>query len=173
MKLIFIYGPPASGKLTIAKELSQATGFKLFHNHLTQDLAGTIYPEWNDQRYKLVEKLRLDVFEYVAQQGTDIIYTQYYTGDNDDIQFVKDAVETVNKQGGSVVFIEIVADVKDLQERVTNESRKSFGKAQDIETLQKHLNASVAVSVEYPKIIIDSSKIDPATAAQMIVDSIR
>ena len=38
MKLIVIYGPPAAGKLTVAKELSKLTGFKVLHNHITIDL---------------------------------------------------------------------------------------------------------------------------------------
>jgi len=35
MKLVFIYGPPAVGKLTVANALAKVTGFKVFHNHLT------------------------------------------------------------------------------------------------------------------------------------------
>ncbi|MGI8542838.1 MAG: hypothetical protein ACR2MD_05085 [Aridibacter sp.] len=34
MKLIFIYGSPAVGKLTVANEIAKRTCFKVFHNHL-------------------------------------------------------------------------------------------------------------------------------------------
>ena len=44
MKLILLYGPPAVGKLTIAKEIARLTGFKLFHAHLTSDLVEAIFP---------------------------------------------------------------------------------------------------------------------------------
>ena len=37
MNLVFIYGPPGVGKLTVAKELAGLTGYKLFHNHLSID----------------------------------------------------------------------------------------------------------------------------------------
>lgn len=37
MKLLFIYGPPASGKLTVAREPAALTGYRLFHNHLVVD----------------------------------------------------------------------------------------------------------------------------------------
>ena len=37
MKLIFIWGGAASGKLTVARELAQITGLPLFHNHLVVD----------------------------------------------------------------------------------------------------------------------------------------
>jgi len=36
--LLVLYGPAASGKYTIAKELAAITGWSLFHNHLTVDL---------------------------------------------------------------------------------------------------------------------------------------
>jgi len=35
--LVLLHGPPASGKLTIAKELSVLTEARVFHNHLTLD----------------------------------------------------------------------------------------------------------------------------------------
>jgi hypothetical protein len=38
--LVYIYGPPASGKLTIAGRLSELTGIPLFHNHLTVNHRG-------------------------------------------------------------------------------------------------------------------------------------
>lgn len=37
MHALFIYGAPASGKLTAAREVAQQTGFSLFHNHLIVD----------------------------------------------------------------------------------------------------------------------------------------
>jgi hypothetical protein len=171
MKLIYMYGPPASGKLTIANELVRLTGYRLFHNHSTQDLVGVIYPEWNDVRYKLVEKLRLDVFEYAAQNDTNLVYTQHYTGNEDDVLFVKKVVDTVSKRGGTVNFVEVTAPLAILQKRVTDESRTSFGKAKDIKTLQRHLGASLNVQVEYEGITIDSSIRKPTANAQTIIDA--
>ncbi len=43
MKLIFVHGPAACGKLTIAKEVAPSTGLRLFHNHLTVDLVGSFF----------------------------------------------------------------------------------------------------------------------------------
>ena len=39
MKLAFIFGLPAVGKLTIARELAERTGWRLFHNHEAVDAA--------------------------------------------------------------------------------------------------------------------------------------
>jgi len=43
MKLVFIYGLPAVGKLTVAKKLSKITGFPIFHNHLVIEMISPIF----------------------------------------------------------------------------------------------------------------------------------
>lgn len=37
MKLIFVWGAAASGRLTVAQKLPQLTGVALFHNHPVVD----------------------------------------------------------------------------------------------------------------------------------------
>ena len=43
MKLIFIHGAPASGKLTVAKALLRAVPGRLFDNHVAINLARTVF----------------------------------------------------------------------------------------------------------------------------------
>jgi cytidylate kinase len=43
MDLVSIHGPVAAGKLTVARELSHLTGFRLFHNHLTVDAVAAVF----------------------------------------------------------------------------------------------------------------------------------
>jgi hypothetical protein len=43
MKLLFIYGHPAAGNPTIAREVAALTGGRLFHNHLTVNLTLSVY----------------------------------------------------------------------------------------------------------------------------------
>jgi cytidylate kinase len=39
MRLIFLHGPAASGKLTVARAIAARTGLPVFHNHLAVDAA--------------------------------------------------------------------------------------------------------------------------------------
>ena len=66
------------GKLTVGRELARLTGLRLFHNHLTNDLAHEIFPERNADFGDLVARLRLDVFEAAARAEVSLVSTYVY-----------------------------------------------------------------------------------------------
>ena len=41
--LVLLHGRPASGKLTIANQLNALLGLRVFHNHLTIDVAKSLF----------------------------------------------------------------------------------------------------------------------------------
>lgn len=55
MKLIFIYGPAAAGKLTVARVLAEQTGVALFHNHLVVDAVMAVFPFGSEPFVRLRE----------------------------------------------------------------------------------------------------------------------
>jgi shikimate kinase len=170
MKLLFLYGPPATGKLTIAREVAKIADFRLFHNHATLNLAREIYPEFNGQLFGLTHRLRLAVFDYAAEQGTNIIFTNVYSGDDEDSAFVRDTVNTVASHEGEVAFVRLYAPTHTLLERVGSESRKKLRKVADTEKLQKLLSErDPFVSVPYDSYAVDTSKQEPNESAQLIL----
>ena len=102
MKLIFLYGPPASGKLTIAEELSELTSIPLFHNHLSRDLVKDIYGDKLTDNYTLVDRIRFDVLDYCSKNHTDLIFTYVYEGSDDDAN-VRDFIKTIEDNQGEVL----------------------------------------------------------------------
>ena len=60
--LIYLYGPPASGKLTIAERVAERAGARLFHNHLTVDAARAVFGFRSDPFDRVVQRFCLDVF---------------------------------------------------------------------------------------------------------------
>ena len=64
--LVFIVGPPAVGKMAVGHELAQRTGFKLFHNHHTIDLAIRFFPFGSPPFQRLVAEFRRRILEEVA-----------------------------------------------------------------------------------------------------------
>lgn len=59
MRLLFLYGPPAAGKLTIARELAAATGFRVFHNHVTVDALLSVFEFGSPPFIELRERIWL------------------------------------------------------------------------------------------------------------------
>src|ERR1700751_3457927 len=76
MRLVFIYGMPATGKLTVARELSRITGYPVFHNHLVVDLLLSIFQFGSQPFVALREEIWLSVFRKAAEnQLPGLIFT--------------------------------------------------------------------------------------------------
>ncbi len=43
MNLVFLHGAPATGKLTVGQALASPTGGRLFDNHVSIDLARSVF----------------------------------------------------------------------------------------------------------------------------------
>ncbi len=139
MNLIFIYGPPAAGKLTVAKELAKATNYKIFHNHLTVDLIRSILNGGTQTFFDLNAKIRIEMFEVAAKENvTGVIFTFCYSHPEDD-KFVKDAKKIIEKHNGKIHFVQLYCENSELKKRVKGISRKDFKKIKTIKKLNMTL----------------------------------
>ncbi|MDQ4120351.1 MAG: AAA family ATPase [Acidobacteriota bacterium] len=170
MKLIFIYGPPAAGKLTVAQELAALTGYKVFHNHLSIDCIEPIFEFGSPSFWHLVELIRIETITEAARANVNLIYTFCYAKDQDD-SHVEKILKAVEENGGEVCFVLLVCERKELESRVLEESRKKFGKANNLEILNKLLdNYELFQPVNARKsLIIDNTNLSPQEAAREIV----
>jgi broad-specificity NMP kinase len=171
MKLLFIYRPPAAGKLTVAQELEKRIGFRIFHNHLTIELAKEIVQENNQIRSDLIDVLRLDVIEAATKAKINLIFTFVYAAGLDE-KFVTDAHNVVEKNGGEVCFVLLTSKREVLAQRVGEVSRQKYSKIKDSETLYKMLDAyDLDSPVPYPNTItIDTNEQSAAETAGLIID---
>ena len=172
MKLIFIYGPPASGKLTIAEILSERTGIPLFHNHLSRDLVKDIYGDKLRDNYELVDRIRFDVLDYCSKNDTDLIFTYVYEGSDDDDN-VREFIKTVEDNKGEVFFVELSTNRDDLIARVGNESRKRYKKLTDPEIMKTITENMDIYSIPFVKSLkIGTSALSSDKAAAAIVENL-
>ena len=85
VNLVFLYGAPGVGKLTVARELVGLTGYKLFHNHLTVDLVTSLFPFGSEQAGRLTTKFRLEMLQEAAQANLPgVVFTFVYARGTDD-----------------------------------------------------------------------------------------
>ncbi len=170
MKLIVIYGPPAAGKLTVSKELSRITGYKLFHNHLAIDFIESVLDRSDAKFWELLDKYRLGLIEAAAEGNVQgLIMTSVYIKGNDD-KFIKDIVEAVEKHGGDVHFVHLLCDRKHLESRLSEPSRKEFGKLTDIGLFNNFVASNDVFSrISFVQSYeIDNTGIAPDETAKMI-----
>lgn len=132
MKVIFLHGPPAAGKHTIGSKLSEQTGIPLFHNHLTVDLATSLFEFGTTGFVDLREKVWLAAFSTAAEVDQSFIFT-FNPESTVDPDLIGRLESQIVQRGGEVIYIELLASDEAVLERIDNESRKQFGKLVDKE----------------------------------------
>ena len=174
MKLLFIYGSPAVGKLTVANELAKQADFKVFHNHLSIDCIEPIFDFGTESYSKLIELIRFETVAEAARQNVSLIYTFCYAKDLDDAH-VRKITETVEANGGEICFVLLTCERGELERRVLEESRKQYGKANNLEILSEILG-KYDLSSPVPQresLQIDNTNLSPLETARKIVEHFR
>ena len=128
MKLVFIYGMPATGKLTIAQELTAMTGYKLFHNHLVVDLLLSVFQFGSVPFVELREEIWLSVFENASRSALPGLIFTFAPERTVRSSFIPAAVSAAESRGDEMIFIELVCPLDALRQRIANPSRLRFGK---------------------------------------------
>jgi predicted kinase len=170
MILLVLYGPPAAGKLTVARHLAEKTGFKLFHNHVSIDVAETFFERGTRGFNAVTHGIRKLIFEEAAKANLNLIFTVVYAYpiDNEDMGWMTRTIET---WGGEVIFVQLTASKETLLKRVDTPSRKHYGKIADKDLLETILS-QYDVLTPYPEregLSFDTSTKEAKAIAQEIV----
>src|SRR5215472_9704672 len=136
MKLLFLYGPAASGKLTIARELAMRTGFALFHNHLVVDAVAAVFPFGSERFSRLREQFWLTIFREAAEAGRSTIFT-FAPEASVSADFPDRVKQGVVAAGGRVDFIRLIVSPDEQERRIGNSDRAEFGKLRSLELLRQ------------------------------------
>jgi len=167
MKLIFLYGLPATGKLTVAQELINITGYKLFHNHLVVDLLLSVFEFGSPEFVDLREEIWLSVFEQAARSGMPGMIFTFAPEATVRPGFVGNLMRAIEGADGEVDFVELKCPLPELKRRLVASSRTQFKKLTSIEFFEDLLDAG-SFSPDWmpkPKLSIDTSQATPARAA--------
>jgi hypothetical protein len=135
MKLIFIWGPTASGKLTIAQALSAQTGITLFHNHLVVDALLERFQFGDPEFVRLREAMWMTVFETAARSGKSLAFT-FQPEPTVAAGFAERVRAVVAEAGGDVKFVRLTVSRHAQEQRIGAGSRKAFRKVTSVELLR-------------------------------------
>ncbi len=177
MKLLFLFGSGAVGKMTVGQELAKITGFRLFHNHMMIEPVLEIFGQFNAQA---IMRLRQVVFEEFAR--TDhygMIFTFMWAFDLpsewDYVESVKNIFMPYNTE---FYYVELVASREVRLERNATENRLSQkASKRDIASSNqrlisedtKHRLESLDGEIPFDNYMkIDNTNLAPDAVAQMI-----
>jgi chloramphenicol 3-O-phosphotransferase len=168
MRLVFLYGPPAVGKLTVGRALADLTGFRLFHNHLTVNAVGALFPRGSGPFNRLLREFRCRMLAEAAGAGVDVIMTWAYprNGEEAAVQYA----ESVESRGGRVHLVQLVCETDVLLGRIGDASRRALDKLTD------PVRARELLGEQYTprplpfgeSLVVDTTALPPAEAAARI-----
>jgi hypothetical protein len=158
---VVIYGPPASGKLTIAQQVSQLTKLKLFHNHLTVDLLLSVFEFGSPAFVDLREQIWLSVMLEAIDAKIGLIFT-FAPERTVSEGFLNLLINEATSSGADVRLVELVCSEAKIEQRLAGKSRKQFGKLSSIKEYRK-LRAAGVFAV--PNTLIPDLKIDTTVSA--------
>lgn len=175
--VVFIYGPVAVGKLTIAKILSKKLGYKLAHNHHINDFVEEVFVRHSYDAHAMKEFLRYTLLEKMVKANIDIVVTHCYrhnfvskTGLTDP-KYLKTLEKKLTKLGAKFYPVHLNASPKELLRRVSGSSRKKFKKLTDKKIMREYLSSLDFKTLPGLKnnLIIDNTKLSPKKVADIIV----
>ena len=177
MKLLFLFGDAAVGKMTVGQELAKITDLRLFHNHMTIEPVIETFGYFNPEA---INRLRQVIFEeYAKTSNYGMIFTFMFAFDSQSDWDETERIKDIFRPYGTVFYyVELVAPQKIRLERNATENRlKNKASKRDIEiSNQRLLNddknhrfESYDGEIPFENYIkIDNSDLPPEAAARMI-----
>lgn len=110
---VIIIGPHAVGKMTVGQELAKITGLRLFHNHMSIELARKLFAPSEVEEFKALNgTIRQKVFELFATRNLPgLIFTYMCAFDfQSDLDYLKGLVELFKSNGAKCCVVELCAD---------------------------------------------------------------
>ena len=180
MKLVFIIGDAAVGKMTVGRELEKITGLKLFHNHMTIEpvieLLGSYQPQ-------VIFELREAIFKgFAATDNYGMIFTMMMAFNlKEDWDYLEHIKGIFEPYGTEFYYVELIApqEVR-LMRNVTEERLKHKPSKRDTEVSnlrlirddENHRCVSYEGEITFDNYLrLDNTELAPEAAAAMIKET--
>jgi tRNA uridine 5-carbamoylmethylation protein Kti12 len=155
---VFIYGPPAAGKYTIAKTLAEQLDWPLLHNHAAIDYVEPIIAWGAPGFFDACADVRIALTRGALENGLSLVSTFVYAkGFDADEAFVARLHDTVAHAGGRFCAVQLSCSVATIRARSVAPHRVAMKKIASPEKID-------AVLTEYdcwsPVPNIDSLAVD-------------
>ena len=174
-QIIFLYGRPGVGKLTVGENLAAETGYPLLHNHAVVDLATSLFPFGTPPFVVLRENLwHLTIETALKAKVAGVIMTFAPEATVTD-GFIPALQKRVLAGMGTLHFIELTCSNAELEKRIASEPRERFGKLRDVYKYRKLDEAGTfdRPKMPAPELVIDTTSQSPLESARSIAKHLR
>jgi hypothetical protein len=171
MKLLFLHGAPAVGKLTVAKALLRLVPARLMDNHAAIDLALTIFEFGAPGFWELVHDVRRSAMNAAAEHGVPLLVTTFCYAQPEDREQFGQIEEIVQRHGGELLPVFLHCSREEALRRVGNPDRVERRKLISGEHLIRDLDRYNLTAVPRPDCLKLDTGVNPAdVTAQKIVE---
>lgn len=111
VQLLVIFGPPAVGKMSVAREVAARSSYRVFHNHHTIEPLIEVFDYGTPPFQVLNEEFRRRIIEEAFSAGLDLVFTVVWNvEDSGD----REAVERIIAPyaASPIAFVELDADLE-------------------------------------------------------------
>jgi predicted kinase len=170
LQVVFIFGPAASGKLTIAREVAKMTGFRLFPDHLAVNLVNGIFDVGTSAFVRIREWAWIEVLREAVHANRSLVFT-FEPQETIRGSFISHACVIIERLGGQIVFVELTCPEAVIEARIENEDRRALGKLASLSEYRRlrDRGAFEFRTMPTPKLKIDTSQCSAEEAANRIV----
>ncbi len=171
MQFVFLYGKPATGKLTVGRKLADLTEYPLFHNHLIVDAVLAIHPFGSAGFIAMRDVLWRAAFGEIvkADDLPGLIFT-FNPEQTVPQSFIDDLFTMFEEAGHQIRVFELTCPEEEIERRLNAPSRAAHEKLKDVELYRR---ISGEGFFEQPvitrnRVVIDTHNQTPAAAAKAI-----
>jgi hypothetical protein len=170
LQVVFIFGPTASGKLTIAREVAAITGFRLFPDHLAVNLVSSVFDAGMRPFIRIREWAWTEVLREAVHINRSLVFT-FEPQATIRSSFLSHACVIIERLGGQIVFVELTCPEHVIESRIENEDRRALGKLASLSDYRRmrEQGAFAFRQMPTPAVKIDTSQCSPTDAAGRIV----
>jgi hypothetical protein len=165
VKLLFLHGAPAAGKLTIAKALLRTIPGRLFDNHASVDLALTLFEFGAPGFWELVHSVRYSALEAATKHDVPLVVTTFCYAEPDDLPQLEKIEEIVQQRGGELLPVFLHCSREENLRRVGNPDRVERRKLTSREILNADLDRYRFTAVPWPGCLTLDTGAQPADAS--------
>lgn len=180
MKLVFILGDAAVGKMTVGQELMKITDLRLFHNHMTIEPVLEIFGSFDG---KTISEIREVIFKnFAASDNYGMIFTMMMAFDmQSDWDYLEHVKEIFAPYGTEFYYVELIAPQEVRLKRNATENRlKHKASKRDLAVSNRrllkddenHRCVSYEGEITFDNYLrIDNSEMEPEEAARLIKEA--